>query len=175
MTDPGYKPELPESETEIVEPKMDKKALDTLCTKMSNLQGEFLKNADSLAWLLKLMAARDHQNSQARAAISAARKICISNAAFMTQTRDYVARSLPDRTQRSGLLNAYIETGTPTLQRDLDDLLTAVVREQNEEKTTVLKAAVVDSEDRITVTMGIQRAEISSQIQGIVQQLTALS
>ena len=37
MADPGYKAELPESETEIVEPKMDKKALDTLCTKMSNL------------------------------------------------------------------------------------------------------------------------------------------
>ena len=87
MADPGYKAELLESETEIVEPKMDKKALDTLCTKMSNFQGEFIKNADSLAWLLKLMAARDHQNSQARAVISAARKICISNTAFMAQTK----------------------------------------------------------------------------------------
>lgn len=93
----------------------------------------------------------------------------------MAQTRDYVARSLPDRTQRSGLLSAYIETGVPALERDLDALLTAVVREQNEQKTTVLKAAVVESEDRITVTMGTVRAEISTQIQGIAQQLAALS
>ena len=60
MTDPD-KGELPGSDTEIVETKIDKKALDTLCTKMSNLQGEFLKNADSLAWLLKLMVVKDHK------------------------------------------------------------------------------------------------------------------
>ncbi len=87
----------------------------------------------------------------------------------MTETRDYLERSLSDRIQSSGRLSDYIETGTPVLQRDLDDLLTSVVREQNEQQTTVLKTAVVESEDRITVEIGTVRAEISTQTQGIDQ------
>ena len=91
----------------------------------------------------------------------------------MTETRDYLARSLSDRIHRSGGLSTYMETGAPALQQDLDSLHTGVVREQNEQQNTVLKTAVVESEDRIMVAIGTVRVEISTQIQGIEQQLTA--
>ncbi len=44
MGDPD-KGDLTVNETEIVDTTMDKNALDKMCTKMTNLRGEFLKHS----------------------------------------------------------------------------------------------------------------------------------
>jgi hypothetical protein len=139
-----------------------KEALKKLCGQMTNLQGVFRTNAESIGWLLKLMQARDGESQQSADAISAVRNSCVSNTAFVDETRRYVARSLPERKLRKRGLQTHIDIAAPALQADLDNLLTSVVREENEEQTKLLSAVLVQSEGRVLQRMGTMRLDISA-------------
>jgi hypothetical protein len=171
------------SEKEIARAK---EALQKLCDQMTNFQGVFRTNAESIGWLLKLMQSRDGESQQSADAISAVRNSCVSNTAFVDQTRRYVVRSLPERKLRSRGLQTHIDIAAPALQADLDNLLTSVVREQNEEQTQLLTSVLVQSEGRVLQSMGTMRLDISAdnalpfsqlstKLDGLSQQLAALS
>ncbi len=105
------------SEKEIARTK---EALDKLCAQMTNLQGVFRTNAESIGWLLKLMQARDGHATQSAEAISAVRKSSVSNTTFVDETRRYVARSLPERKLHNRGLQTHIDITAAVLQADLD-------------------------------------------------------
>jgi hypothetical protein len=171
------------SEKEIARAK---EALQKLCDQMTNFQGVFRTNAECIGWLLKLMQARDGESQQSVDAISAVRNSCVSNTAFVDQTRRYVARILPERKLRSRGLQTHIDIAAPALQADLDNLLTSVVREQNEEQTKLLTAVLDQSEGRVLQDITAMRLDISAdnalpflqlstKLDGLSRQLAELS
>ena len=92
-----------------------KEALDKAVVQMTNLQGVFRTNAESIGWLLRLLQARDGHDPQSTQAISAARKSSVSNTTFVEETKCYLARVLPQRKQRARGLQKHIDITAPAL------------------------------------------------------------
>jgi len=137
---------------------------------MTELQGNYLTNSVFVVWLLQLMESTYPVDANTAAATSAAVAKNLSDAAYMQDTRRFVAERMPNKKQRACALSHQLDCVVPGLQATLDTIRSAVTQ-ANEAQTEVLGTKLEGFEERLMAKLdGIQES-VTAKVDGVEERV----
>ena len=106
-------------------------------SRMATLQGEFVANSKSIAWMLELMQRTAPVDAETTQAIQGGIAKNLSEGAEVEQHRQFVADAMPHRQQRASVVSDHLQNDIPRLQAVLERI-GFVITEANQQQTQIL-------------------------------------
>ena len=115
---------------------------------MTTLQGEFVTNSKSIAWLLRVMQRTSPVDADTTQVIQGGLAKNLSDDTQVQEHRQFVVDAIPHSQQRVSVVSDHLQNDIPRLQVDLESI-GFVITEANKQQTQILGTILDDHTDTI--------------------------